>query len=131
MKIISLGLDKSVFNKNSKLVARLIDQSSFLDAYLIFVPNYSDQYLELNNKIKIYGVSGRSKIVQLIHLYRKLIRTIDKSYHIITVQDNYYLALLGWLISRKYNLKLEIQVHGFEKIGFVRHLIFKFVIKRS
>ena len=44
----------------------------------------------------------------------------DEVYNIITVQDAYFLALAAYVLSRKYKVALEIQVHGFEKLSFFR-----------
>jgi glycosyltransferase involved in cell wall biosynthesis len=55
----------------------------------------------------------------------------EKKYDVITVQDQYFLALLAYRLARKFKIGLEIQVHGFEKFFGLRKIIAKFVIPRA
>ena len=131
MKIISLGLDQSALTPSSGLAKRLLAQSQFLTKYLVFVPSRKDEFVALSDKVAVSGLVESNKIVQWFRLYARLVITARRGFDIITVQDNYYLAFLAWLIAWRYDLKLEIQIHGFEKGNFFRRLIFAFNIKRA
>ncbi|MBU4015459.1 glycosyltransferase family 4 protein [Patescibacteria group bacterium] len=61
----------------------------------------------------------------------KLVHEKHQGYDIITVQDQYYLALVGLLLAKKFKIGLEIQIHGFEKYSGLRKLIVKFVIPKA
>jgi len=68
----------------------------------------------------------------LINVYRaakKLLRRGE--FDIITVQDQYYLALVGWLLAKKFKIGLELQIHGFEKYSGLRKIIADFAIPRA
>ena len=124
MKIISLGLDQSALTPSSGLAKRLLAQSQFLTKYLVFVPSRKDEFVALSDKVAVSGLAGSNKIVQWFRLYARLVITARRGFDIITVQDNYYLAFLAWLIAWRYDLKLEIQIHGFEKGNFFKNLDF-------
>jgi poly(glycerol-phosphate) alpha-glucosyltransferase len=47
------------------------------------------------------------------------------------VQDQYYLALIGFILSKQFKIGLEVQVHGFEKFYGLRKLIAKFVLPKA
>ncbi|MHB9019334.1 MAG: glycosyltransferase family 4 protein [Minisyncoccota bacterium] len=114
MRILSLGLDKSVLDPNSKTAKRIADYKGLVDKYIVLVP-------EKNNKI-----------LALFDLYRRAKEIIERDgINLITVQDQYYIGLLGYLLAKKYKIRLEIQIHGFEKFWGIRKLIAKFVIPRA
>lgn len=132
MKLLSLGLDNSVLNKFSALAKRVVDYGELVEKYTIIVPNQINEAVELSEKVKVYGSGGSNKLRQFIKIYKlanKLCR--EKEYVIITVQDPYYLALIGLYLSRKIKIGLEIQVHGFEKHYGFRKTIAKYVLPRA
>ncbi|TSC57114.1 MAG: group 1 glycosyl transferase, partial [Parcubacteria group bacterium Greene0416_79] len=50
---------------------------------------------------------------------------------LITVQDTAYLALLAYLLARRFRIPFEVQVHGLEKFFGIRELIAGFVLRRA
>ncbi len=132
MKIISLGLDNSILNKSSALAGRVLEYGRLVEGYSVIVPNQKKEVIVLSDKVKAYGSGGVNKLSQFIKIYRlalKLWRE-DKD-NLITVQDQYYLALIGLKLARNLNAALEIQIHGFEKFSGLRALIAKFVLPRA
>lgn len=132
MKILSLGLDNSVLDRTSALAARVIEYGNLVEKYTIIVPSARKEKIILSEKVKVYGSGGGNKLARLIKIYnlaKELWR--EEKYHIITVQDQYYLALIGLKLAGKHKLGLEIQVHGFEKYYGVRELIAKYVLPRA
>ncbi len=132
MKVLSLGLDSSIVRKNSQLRDRILDYGKMVDKYIAVAPNKKFSKEDLDNKISVFGSGGSNKLSQLLRIYYLSQKIIKKQKpDIVTVQDQYYLALLGWKLAKKYNLALEIQVHGFEKFSGLRKIVAKFVIKRA
>ena len=132
MKILNLSLDNSALDKNSKLAERVLEYGGLVAKYLIIVPNKINCEVRLSEKVKVHGAKSTNKIFGLINIFnlaKKLIK--QKKIDIITVQDQYYLALIGWLLAKKFNIGLEIQIHGFEKYYGLRKLIAKFVISKA
>jgi len=132
MKILSFGLDNSLLEKNSHLARRVVGYGEIVDKYIVLVPTPKDEEKVLSNKVKVYGVGGRGKILKFLRVFnlaKKLLQGED--YDLITVQDQYYLAWLAWKLARQFKIGLEIQVHGFEKFFGWRKMIAKFVIPRA
>lgn len=132
MKILNLGLDNSILKKNSQLRARVLDYGILVDKYFVIVPSREYIQEDLNDKISIFGSGGGKKAIQFLKIYFLAKRLIQKNnFDIISVQDQYYLALLGLVLGRKYKIAVELQIHGFEKFKGIRKLIARLVIKRA
>jgi glycosyltransferase involved in cell wall biosynthesis len=132
MKILNLSLDNSILNKNSSLATRVIEYGNLVEKYIVIVPSLIIEEINLTEKIKIYGSGGKNKIIQIIKLFYKASKIIKKErVDVITVQDQYYLALIAWLLAKKFQLGLELQIHGFEKYHGLRRLVARFIIKRA
>lgn len=132
MKILSLSLDNGVAKTDSVLARRTCEYGDLVDAYYVIVPDKNNGELELSPKVRVYRVAGAIKPFQLykIFIQAKAILKKDK-FDIITVQDAYYLALIGWILAIKYGLGLELQIHGFEKFSFSRERLAKFILRRA
>lgn len=132
MKVCNIGLDKSILDINSPLTKRVVEIFYFPDVYDIVVPFDRNVTLKLNHKITVFGVDGFTKVFKLLNIYKKITRLFNYcDYDLISVQDTYFLAIIGLIIARKYQVKLEIQIHGFEKYNLLRRIISTYVIKNS
>jgi len=132
MKILNLSLDKSILDRNSKAARRIVEYGNLADRYIIVVPDKDYKEIRLSEKVFVYGSGGGNKIFQLINVYRaakKLLRRGE--FDVITVQDQYYLALVGRILAKKFKIGLELQIHGFEKYSGLRKIIADFAIPRA
>ena len=132
MKLLSLGIDNSILDKNSNVAKRMLWYSEVLDYFCIVVPNDEDREIFLSNKIKVIGVGGKNKIVRLMRMYFLLEKILKKEkFDTMSVQDIYFLAFLAYFLKRKYKIFLQIQVHGLEKFEGIRKMIAKFTIRKA
>ena len=132
MKILSLGLDNSILEKTSALALRVVEYGNLVEKYTVIVPSRKNEKNELSNKVITHGSGGSSKITQFFKIYKlaeKLLR--EEKFDVITVQDQYYLALIGLCLAKKFKIGLEIQIHGFEKYYGLRKLIAKYILPRA
>ena len=132
MKILNLSLDKSILDKNSKAATRVVEYGNLADGYIVVIPDKDYKEIRLSEKVFVYGSGGGNKIFQLINVYRaakKLLRRGE--FDVITVQDQYYLALVGRILAKKFKIGLELQIHGFEKYSGLRKIIADFAISRA
>jgi glycosyltransferase involved in cell wall biosynthesis len=132
MRILNLGLDSSILNKNSALAKRAVEYGALVEKYIIITPAKENKIVQLSDQVVAHGVKSKNKILGLFKIYylaKKLI--IKNNIGVVSVQDQYYLALIGLKLARKFNKGLEIQVHGFEKYGGLRKLIAKYVLPRA
>ncbi len=131
MKILTIGLDNSVLNKNSGTAKRTVEYGNLVDKYVVVVPAKEDIVVELSPKVSVYGVGGRSKALIFFKIFFKANSIIKKEkINIISVQDAYYLALLVYILSKKFNIGSEVQVRGFENNAGLRKCIAKHLIRR-
>lgn len=132
MKVLNLSLDKSILDKNSKTAKRIIEYGELVDGYAIVVPDKDHKEIRLSGKVFVYGSGGSNKIFKLINIYRVAKKLLKQGkFDVITVQDQYYLALIGLFLAKKFRIGLELQIHGFEKYSGLRKIIADFVIPRA
>ena len=132
MRILNLSLDNSILDKNSNLSRRIVEYGNLVDGYVVVVPDKDYKEVRLSEKVFVYGSGGGNKIFQLLNVYRvakKLLK--QEKFDVITVQDQYYLALIGLFLAKKFKAGLELQIHGFEKYSVLRKIIAGFVIPRA
>jgi glycosyltransferase involved in cell wall biosynthesis len=132
MKILNLGLDSSVLDKNSALGKRTIEYGKLVEKYVIIVLAKENKIVQLSDNVVARGIKSKNKVQGLFKIY-KLTKKIIKegSPDIISTQDQYYLGFISLKLARKFKLGLEIQVHGFEKYGGIRKFIAKYVLPRA
>ena len=132
VKILSISLDNSVLNKKSALAKRTVEYGNLAEKYTVIALSKESKKIILSEQVSAIGVGAHNRIFALFKIYKIAKRLLYRSKHdIITVQDQYYLALLGWLLAKKFSVGLEIQVHGFEKYYGLRKLIAKFILPRA
>lgn len=132
MKILSLGLDSSILDINSRLAARASAYGALVDRYAVVVPHDTDKEIKLSDKVTAYGVAGGSKALKLFRIFalsRKLFK--KNNFDIISVQDQYFLALVAWLLARRQHAGLEVQFHGLEHDAGVRKYLGRFILRRA
>lgn len=129
---MNLSLDKSILDKNSKTAKRIVEYGDVADKYAIVVPNKDRKEMKLSEKVFVYDSGGCNKIFQLLNVYRVAKKLLKREkFNVVTVQDQYYLALIGWLLAKKFKIGLELQIHGFEKFSGLRKKIAKIVIPKA
>jgi glycosyltransferase involved in cell wall biosynthesis len=132
MKILSIGTDSSVLEQDSSTARRVGEYGLLVDQYTVIVPAERTRKTTISDKVTVYGVGGTNKFMRLYGAWKKAIELLNRDgFTVITVQDQYYLALLAFLLARKFNIGLEIQNHGWEKNQGLRKKIAKFVLPRA
>ncbi|MCB9802530.1 glycosyltransferase family 4 protein [Candidatus Nomurabacteria bacterium] len=131
MKVLNLSLDQKILDKESAVSKRAILYGQKLDKYFV-VAIGDNKELQLSDKIKVCGVSGQNKIFSFFKLRNYLRKLLaQEQFDLITIQDAYFLAFLGLCLAKKYHLKSEIQVHGFEKLSGIRKFLAKKNLSRA
>jgi len=132
MKILNLSLDGKIFDNSSKLGRRMAEYGEVVEKYTVLALGNNNQELILSPRVKAYAISGLNKVFKLLNFYSQAKEILEREkYNVITVQDQYYLALIGLRLAKKFKAGLEIQVHGFEKFYGLRRLIAKYVLSRT
>ncbi|RJQ34071.1 glycosyltransferase family 1 protein [Candidatus Parcubacteria bacterium] len=132
MKILSLGLDQTILDTSSPLAQRARLYGSLVDKYVVITPGKENKIVELSDKVSAYGLKADNKIFTLWSIFslaKKLLQ--QEKFDIISVQDQYFLGSVAYLLAKKFNLGLEIQVHGFEKFYGPRKMIAKYILPKA
>lgn len=129
MKVLALGLDRTILDKNSALAQRARQYGDLVEKYTIVVPFSRSEKVILSDRVAAYGVPSKNKISgfwKIYQLAKKLIR--QEKFDLLTAQDQYFLGWLAGRLARKFKLGWEIQVHGFEKFSGLRKIIAKRIL---
>ncbi len=142
MKILSIGLDKRILDKSSKSFARQREYAQLVDELHIVVFSNSKNKFK-SDGLFVYG-SGGNKFARFFYGYKTAKKILEKDREnqwVITTQDPFESALLGWLLAKRFKIGLNIQEHGdyfSEKywrnenlLNFLRYFLGKFLIKRA
>ncbi|OGY95379.1 MAG: hypothetical protein A2611_01625 [Candidatus Komeilibacteria bacterium RIFOXYD1_FULL_37_29] len=123
MKVISLGLDRTILKADSAVAIRAILFGELLDKYFIVVPA-EEKSVKLSDRTEVLAVGGFNKFFSLFKIYQYLKAHLKNNhYHLMSIQDICYLASVGINLAHKVGLKVELQVHGLEKLAGFRKLI--------
>lgn len=145
MKTIMLSLDRRILDNGSAVQKRMISQSQEYDTlHIIVLVSAGDSFSErVNGRLVIHGLSARTKLgLWLAGLWRSLriLRNTNKFEWEISVQDPFFVGLLGWLVSRLCNIALQVQVHVdfinrfYKKLSIgnhIRYRIGKWVVQKA
>lgn len=72
------------------------------------------------------------KVGQLLRLWRHARSVLRaRKFDIITVQDTAFVALLAYILARRFHIPLEVQVHGFERLRGVRKVLARFIVRHA
>jgi glycosyltransferase involved in cell wall biosynthesis len=112
LKILSIGLDKSLFDKQSDTYWRVSTYASWVDKYTVIVTTLKseDKVNCVKGNFKILATNSRNRWGYLLDILR--IVGADHDYDLITVQDPFLCGLAGVLIKLIYKIPLNIQIHS-------------------
>lgn len=132
MKILSFGTDSSILDTGSPLAERIRDYGRLVERYDVLVVCSRSSHIELGSNISVSGVGGNRKAeIFFRFLFRAYSVARKGKYDVITVQDPYFLSLIGLILSRMFRIGLHVQIHGWEKFGGLRAVLAKFVLRRA
>lgn len=147
MKILFLSLDRDLLkaDQSSSVIQRQLSYAQSLKKmlYLIYSPakyQLSDKALQDNLIIQSSG--GKNSLKAFKQMY-KIARSIleKEEYDLIVAQDPFITGIIGYLLKKKFNIALNIDLHGdffynkeflkerFYNIFLVR--LSKFLVKRA
>ena len=151
--------DGKIGQTQSPVQKRLIALAEKAGEIMVLVPSEQNKREKISEHLTVYSAGG-PKLIQLWKIWRvgkQLLTptTPPPQYHedgygaqrrlgtppwkggeevpydLITVQDAYFLGFLGYVLSRRFRVPLEIQVHGLERYSGLRVLVAKFVLQRA
>ena len=132
MKILVLGLDQTILDPNSLSYERALLYKEMVEKYIVLVPSKKLQQVIISDHMQFFGLAGRNKLIQLFRIFLQSKNILNKEkFDVISIQDVYFLGLLGLILSYWFSVGLEVQVHGWEKKSIWRLIFAKIVLKKA
>jgi len=145
MKVITVGTDKKLFDETSSVLSRQLEYSKKMEEMHIVVCTHGKVYSPKHRgNLHIYPTNSSSKFMWVFDAYsvgKKVI--IDNEFvrgaSVISTQDPFESGLAGYLLSRKFRLPFQVQIHTdfftpYFKNTFlnkVRYMIARFLVPRA
>lgn len=151
MEILSISTERRIFDKESEVHSHAFSYSELFDELHIIVFNtkknlkIDTEKNQYGEKLFVYPTNSLSRwfyIFDAIKIGKKIIKEkqLNRNNSYITAQDPFETGLVGWFLSLKSKVKLNIQIHTdifspyFKKghiLNILRIFISKFVIPKA
>lgn len=131
MRVLMFSLDRKILERDSAVQRRLIALAEKAGELTVFVPAKKDERQQVSLHLTVRSAGG-AKFFQFPKLWGVATRELQREqYDFITVQDIYFFGFLAVKLAEKFSLPMEVQVHGFEKMRWVRGLVARHVLGRA
>ena len=142
MKVLSISLDRKILDENSKNFQRQKEYAQLVNELHIVVFSKDPQKLSSGN-LFIYGSGGNNKASRFLKSHKKarqILKNKNLKDWLITTQDLFFSGLLGYLLKRKFSIKLHVQIHTdflskyFRQeslYNFFQYFLGKFIVKKA
>jgi glycosyltransferase involved in cell wall biosynthesis/putative flippase GtrA len=146
MKLISISIDRKLFEENSAVRQRQIEYGKFFDELhlIVFTPDdnkFTTQ--KISNNVFLYPTKSKIRVLYIfdfLRIIRKILKNSGKNNIVLTCQDPFETGIVGVLAKLFFNLPLHIQVHTdlthkyFRQLSLLNRIRFfmaEFVLKYS
>ena len=146
-RVLVIGTDRSIFKRGSAARERMIEYGKLFQQLhiIIFTKRFKKFEIEkIAENVWIYPTKSWSRLFYPSNAVKIAKKEFGKSFpemiNIISTQDPFETGIAGWLLARKFQIPLQIQIHTdflspyFWKESFlnkIRVIIGKFLIKRA
>ncbi|MBU1046194.1 glycosyltransferase [Patescibacteria group bacterium] len=131
MRILSISIDRKVFEENSDVRQRLFDYGTLIDRLDVIILNKENEPFrktKIGENVYLYPTNSRNSFfyirdaIKVALKINSLIKENETKIDLVTAQDAYETGVIAWLISQKLKTKLELQIHTdlFNKY-FIKH----------
>lgn len=118
MKILMLSTDRALFETDSPVRARLIEQAALVNHIhvIVLTPSGSTFTMqEVTTSLTFYPTSSGSKAAYLPDAYALGKKILEgkhpKDTWLVSAQDPFLVGALGYLLAKKFALPLQLQLH--------------------
>lgn len=119
MKIISIGTDRNLFDKESVVRARILEYGAlFEEMHIVVFTKLSSKYKpeKISPNMWIYPTNSFSRFLYVrdatktaFDIYKKINQNLNNI--IVTCEDPFGCGLVGMRLKKKTNIALHIQIH--------------------
>jgi glycosyltransferase involved in cell wall biosynthesis len=121
MKLLMISTDRSIFEEDSAVRERLIEQAALVsELHVVVFTLPGEQFKKFSiGELHVYPSMSSHKLTYLPDAYEAAKRLLRrKSKHalkeegwLVTTQDPFETGILGYLVARKFHLPLHLQLH--------------------
>ncbi|MUV88791.1 glycosyltransferase [Halapricum sp. CBA1109] len=113
MHVLSLSLDAAIAERGSEPWQRQREYAEEFDRYYVVTKTDSDTATgHTDGPLTVAPTASRTRYHYLLDAYRLGARYCKREdVDVVTVQDPFAVGLVGWLLSRRFDLALHTQVH--------------------
>lgn len=151
MILISIGTERRIFDENSEVYFRILSYSKLFDEMHVIIFNttknldVSTNVKKIGEKLFVYPTNSLNRwfyVFDGIKIGLKIMKEkqLNRNNSYITAQDPFETSLVGWFLSLKSKIKLNVQIHTdifspyFKKghiLNLLRIPISNFIIPRA
>jgi len=150
MKVLMISTDKKIFEDGSDVRDRMIEYGKLFDELniIIFTPR-GFKMKQIAENISVYPTNSQNRffyVFDAVKIGKQIIKNLKLKIKnlqndlIISCQDPFEAGFSGWLLTRKFKIKLQLQIHTdflspyFKKesiLNRIRVLMARFLIPRA
>ncbi|MEK7629039.1 MAG: glycosyltransferase family 4 protein [Patescibacteria group bacterium] len=110
MKVLMLSTDENIFKEGSEVSSRILDYGKLVEELHVVVKS-SQKISKIVGNVFLYSTNsfGLFYFKKAINISKKIVSQSGR--WLITAQDPFETGLVGYLVKRKFNLTLQIQIH--------------------
>jgi len=132
MHILNLSIDTHICDSTSAPSNRILWYGDVVDQYDVVVVSKKQSREFRGSSVGVYGTGGGGKLSQFFRMHNQAVSLLKKGrYDVITTQDPYMVGWLGARLAKKYDVGLEVQVHGHILKSRVRRMFARITLKRA
>lgn len=132
LNVLMVSIDQSLAYADSQSARRVVRYGNVVDHLMIITIGPQISYMQPKQNVEIVVLARSNKLLTLWRYVRAIhVQVGTKKWQLLTVQDAYYLGFLCWLLAWWHGLKMEVQVHGFEKQNMFRRLLTHWLLPRA
>ncbi len=112
MKILSIGLDKNLFDQKSDTFWRVSTYASWFEKYTVIVTTLKNEGKSSfqSKTLKVIPTNSVSRLFYPLDVLKIAVK--EKPFDLVTVQDPFICAIAGILIKYALGIPLNIQIHS-------------------
>lgn len=113
INVLTIGTDRKLFEDGSAILSRQIEYAKKMkELHIIVFSLRKDKLTEKKiHNVYIYPTDSSSRIGYIFDAVKIGKKILKKNDFVITTQDPFETGLVGYLLKRKFNLPLQLQIH--------------------
>jgi hypothetical protein len=117
MKILMLSTDRALFDADSAVRLRLVEQAKLVSAlHVVVLTPRGEKFKEFHDgHLAVYPTRSSGKCAYLPDAFREgraiILSSGDAAEWLVTTQDPFELGAIGYILSRMMRIPLHLQIH--------------------